>query len=240
MDERHWWIAHRIAQAFSIDSSSGFLEKFVCEPSTLEQINNFLCSNGSNKLFFVQAKTDHLSAINVVDNLLKLPDINVTDDSPNQANNSIILYFIRHDTIQEVSASLIAKEVFCGEIKNISQILFQVYNDFLLTMFSANKNWGNCSDTNKHQAIKNMEKYVNSINEFSVDSVQHGHKSLMLKRVDPDALLELKQPRISPEAPIVKYCEDLAVEWMATIENVLSDIGDERFVHKKVTQIIFN
>ncbi len=235
MDERHWWIAHRISQAFSIDSSSGFLEKFVCEPTTLEQINNFLCSNGSNKLFFVQTKdTDHLSAINVVDNLLKLPDTNVTDDAPNQANNSIILYFIRHDTIQEVSPQLIAKEVFCGEIKNVSQILFHVYSDLLFAMFAANKDWGNCTDTNKHQAVKNMEKYINCISEFSVDSSQQSQKSSMLKRVDSEALQELKQPRISQDAPIVKYCEDLAVEWMATIENVLSDISDDRFVHKKV------
>ena len=56
----------------------------------------------------------------------------------------------------------------------------------------------------------------------------------MLKRVDADALVELKQPRISPDAPIVKYCEDLAIEWMTTIENILSDICDERFIHKKI------
>ena len=56
----------------------------------------------------------------------------------------------------------------------------------------------------------------------------------MLKRVDPDALTELKQPRISPDAPIIKYCEDLAHEWMQTIENILSDICDERFIHQSV------
>lgn len=227
MDERHWWIAQRIAQAFSIDPSSGFLEKFVCEPSNLEQINNFLCMNGSNKLFFVRNKElNQISNIIVVDNLLKLPDTQVTEDSANQADNSVILYFIRHDTIQEVSPSLISKEVFCGEIKNISQILFNVYNDMLLTMFQSNKDWGSCTETNKYQAVKNMEKYVNSINDFSMD--HQGSKNMMLKRVETDALVELKQPRINPESPIVKYCEDLAVEWMTTIENILSDICDER------------
>jgi hypothetical protein len=50
----------------------------------------------------------------------------------------------------------------------------------------------------------------------------------MLKRVDADALIELKQPRISPDSPIIKYCEDLAMEWMVTIENILSDICDEK------------
>ncbi len=50
----------------------------------------------------------------------------------------------------------------------------------------------------------------------------------MLKRVEPEALAELKQPRISPDSPIIKYCEDLAYEWMETIDNILSDIVDER------------
>ena len=50
----------------------------------------------------------------------------------------------------------------------------------------------------------------------------------MLKRVEPDALIELKQPRISPDAPIIRYCEDLASEWMVTIEHILGDISDEK------------
>ena len=52
----------------------------------------------------------------------------------------------------------------------------------------------------------------------------------MLKKVDPDALVELKQPRINADAPIIKYCEDLAMEWMATIENILVDICDEKYI----------
>ena len=50
----------------------------------------------------------------------------------------------------------------------------------------------------------------------------------MLKRVEADALTELKQPRINPDSPIIKYCEDLTLEWIETIENILSDICDER------------
>ena len=84
--------------------------------------------------------------------------------------NLTILYFIRHDNTQEVSPTQIFKEVFCGEIKNVSQILFNVYNDMLLKAFETNKNWGNISDTNKNQAIRNMEKFVNGINQFSVDN----------------------------------------------------------------------
>ena len=61
----------------------------------------------------------------------------------------------------------------------------------------------------------------------------------MLKRVDPEALVELKQPRINPDSPIVKYCEDLAMVWMQTIENILSDICDERYApNKKKLKII--
>ena len=180
--------------------------------------------NGSNKLFFVSSREqqDHLSKIHVTDNLLVLPSgIGTSID------NTLILYFIRHDTFQEVSQTQIFKEVYCGEIKNVSQILFNVYNDLLLAIFESNKNWGNFPEGTKHQIIRNMEKFVNGINEFSVDN--QNVKNMMLKRVEPEALAELKQPRINPDSPVIKYCEDLAIEWMTTIENILSDICDERF-----------
>ena len=166
MDERHWWIAQRISQTFSIDESSGFLEKFICDPHTIEKINNFLCMNGSNKLFFTCSKDEvgKLSSITVIDNLLKLQKT-----PANNVDNLIILYFIRHDTMQEISQNQIFKEVYCGEIKNASQILYNVYNDLLFTIFGSNKNWGNCNENTQSQLIRNMEKYVNGINDFSAD-----------------------------------------------------------------------
>lgn len=51
----------------------------------------------------------------------------------------------------------------------------------------------------------------------------------MLKRVEPEILNELKQPRLTPEMPIIKVCEDLTIDWISTIENVLSDICDEKY-----------
>ena len=167
MDERHWWIAQRIAQAFSIDPASSFLENYILEANTIEKINNFLCMNGSNKLFFCCQKEElgQLSAVHAIDNLLKLPK-----NSNNNIDNYIILYFIRHDTIQEVNQTQIHKEVFCGEIKDVSQILFNVYNDLLLTIFESNKNWGSCNPTTQSQLVRNMEKYVNGINEFSTEN----------------------------------------------------------------------
>jgi hypothetical protein len=149
-----------------LDSSTFSLEKFICEPSVLEKINNFLCMNGSTKLFFISNldfETNKHADISVLENLLSL-QVNVN------VENLTILYFIRHDNTQEVSPTQIFKEVFCGEIKNVSQILFNVYNDMLLKAFETNKNWGNISDTNKNQAIRNMEKFVNGINQFSVDN----------------------------------------------------------------------
>jgi hypothetical protein len=41
-------------------------------------------------------------------------------------------------------------------------------------------------------------------------------------------LNELKQPRLNPDSPVIKYCEDLAIEWISTIDSVLSDICDEK------------
>ena len=289
MDERHWWIASRLSQAFGIDPSSSFLEKFICQPDNIEKINNFLCMNGNNKLFFYSYKNENpnvplpsakYNEISITDNLLKLPrelfltnpgdsqrgndmsltSANMLNTSMTSANmaaqnkgidNLIILYFLRHDTLQEVSQTQIYKEVYCGEIKNCSQIIFNIYNDLLLTLFETNKNWGSCSETNKAQSIKNMVKYVNGINELAIDNqsfknlvnltirANNGMELLslktrqflnlqMLKRVEPEALSELKQLRFSSDAPIIKYCEDLALEWIATIESLLSDICDEK------------
>jgi hypothetical protein len=169
MDERHWWIAQRISQTFGIDSNSRFLEKLITEPNNLEKVNNFLCMNGSNKLFFYNNRDEigKHSTINIIDNLLKLPRNN-----QHSIDHVVILYMIRHDTIQEVSLNpaLISKEIYCGEIKNVSQILYSVYNDLLFTIFESNKNWGNCSEQAKSQSIRNMGKYINAINEFSVDN----------------------------------------------------------------------
>jgi hypothetical protein len=169
MDERHWWIAQRISQTFGIDSNSRLVEKLITEPSNLEKVNNFLCMNGSNKLFFFNNRDEigKNSTINIIDNLLKIPRNNQIS-----IENLVILYMIRHDTIQEVSLNVtqISKEIYCGEIKNVSQILYNVYNDLLFTIFESNKNWGNCSEQVKSQSILNMEKYINAINEFSVDN----------------------------------------------------------------------
>jgi hypothetical protein len=199
MDERHWWIAERVSQTYFIDSSSNILENFICEPNNLDIINLFLCMGGSNKLFFHGNKEDKRKnqssppVITIYDNLLKIPanqlDLslssprtisetttinNTTDqtDASSTTNNSTemtILYMIRHDTMQEVSLNQIHKEVFCGEIKNANQILYNVYNDMLMPIFETNKNWSKCNETNRSQIMKNMKKYINSISEYSID-----------------------------------------------------------------------
>lgn len=177
MDERHWWIANRVSQTFAVESSSsGFLERFICEASNLEKINTFLCMNGSNKLFFcgLKAAITHYTDLLVCDNLLKIPKTFVEN-----VDDSIILYFIRHDTTQEVSPTHIYKEVYCGEIRNVSQILYNVYSDLLFSMFESNQHWNapfsssssvTRYDMSKLQSVRNMEKCVNAISEFSADN----------------------------------------------------------------------
>jgi dynein heavy chain len=154
MDERHWWIAQRVSQTFNANMQ--LLEAFICETDTLGKINQFLGQNGANKLFFYRQK-DEPTAINVIDSLLKLPKTIQNNDS------LIILYFLRYNTISEVSPTQIAKEIQCGEIKNASQIFFSIYNDLFLPLFKTNKDWGDCNDQTKTQTILNLEKYVASI-----------------------------------------------------------------------------
>lgn len=178
MDERHWWIAKRISQAFDLDSGSPLLEKLICEQLNLERINSFLCVNGTNKLFVcgteIQSINEEIVAdfsrssnwdIFILDELLKAPKSMMQN-----LENTIVLYFIRHDTIHEVNQSFIHKEVFCGEIRNVSQILHSVYNDLLFSLFETNYNWGFSNNAIKAQSIRNMEKHVNCISDLSFDN----------------------------------------------------------------------
>jgi hypothetical protein len=239
MDERHWWIAQRIAEAFSFDSTSGFLEKFITEPDNMDKVNSFLCANGSNKLFAASMRGEELHtapntssttsgrSLHLIESVIKLPK-----EIQENLDTSIILYFLRHDTTQEVSQQQIYKYVFCGEIKNVSQILFNVYNDLFMNAFNSGQTWSEqalntaANSTVRVQSIRNMEKYINGLNELSV--ANSSQKNSLLKKVDSEAFFELKQARISPDSPIIKYCEDLASEWVLTIENILSDICDEK------------
>ena len=78
-----------------LDSSTFSLEKFICEPSVLEKINNFLCMNGSTKLFFISNldfETNKHADISVLENLLSL-QVNVN------VENLTILYFIRQTNL---------------------------------------------------------------------------------------------------------------------------------------------
>lgn len=230
MDERHWFIAQRIGLAFNIDTSlpadNNFLESFICSTEVLDKINSFLCMNGSNKLFFCCPKHEISSRkITVTDSILKLPKTLSFDECT-------ILYFIRHETSHEVSPTQIQKEVFCGEIKSASQILFNVFNDFFMPLVKTNQNWQNCSDEFKSNFIHNMDKYVGSIG--NIINENQTLKNLVLKRVDSDLLVELKQPRLSPDSQVIKALEELALDWISTIENVLSDIGDEKFIHPSI------
>ena len=112
-------------------------------------------------------------------------------------------------------------------------IQINIYNDLLLPNFKANKDWGNCPDETKVQIIHNMEKYVNTIGTILQDN--QSSKSSLLKKLDnPEILAELKHPRLTIDSPAIKICEDLALDWIKTIENILSDICDERFIHPSV------
>lgn len=238
MDERHWWIAKRLSQAFSIEPSASALEKFINAAENIEKINNFLAMNGSNKLFAACVNSELApptspfgKQVILADDVTKLPQTVLES-----LDSAVILYFLRHDTNQEVSVTQIHKEVFCGEIKNISQMLHNVYSDLFLSTFNSNQTWSPSSsvstmlfaDSNvKMQSIRNMEKYVSALNDLSL--VHANQKNMLLKRVDPEAFHELKQAnRLSPDSPVLKYGEDLSTDWMHTIENILSDICDEK------------
>ena len=54
MEGRHWWIASKIQDTFSIGGTSNpsLLEEYICEPETLDLINELFVSGGIRRLFF--------------------------------------------------------------------------------------------------------------------------------------------------------------------------------------------
>ena len=181
MDERHWWIAGKIQESFHIGGYDNptLLEDFLCEPETLDMINQFLHPGGPSRLFFYcnKPETGTLSTrqLHVTGTLGNLKDVDNLD-------TVTILYFLRHNVDAEVDQQRIEKDIYCGDLKgntveNLNSLLGEIY----LPIFRAQKNWGQCTSENQTQFIHNIEKFLSSLQESS--SSFHGSKQWVRVRL---------------------------------------------------------
>ncbi|KAL5009692.1 hypothetical protein ScPMuIL_011997 [Solemya velum] len=228
MDERHWWIAGKIQETFKIGGYDNptLLEDFMCEEPTLAKINRFLKSGGPCRLFFYSQKPENgvLSAreLHVTGSLASLKDVDL--------DNVNILYFLRNVVEKDVDATHMERDIFCGELKhNTIETLTTLLSDIYIPLIKAQKEWGECNQEGQAGLTYSMDKFLTALNE-STASMQSS-KQLMLKQPENIVLNDFKQQRAAALDPqLIGQYEELVIQWMNTIEAILVDTSDERFM----------
>ncbi|CAL1527205.1 unnamed protein product [Lymnaea stagnalis] len=228
MDERHWWIAGKIQESFKpgTDESSTHLEDFMCEESTLSKVNKFLKAGGPCRLFFYCIKSDTADStsreIHCTGNLATLKDV--------QLEKVTILYFLRHSTDKDVDPSKMERDIFCGELKhNTIETLNSLLADIYIPLIRAQKDWGQCDDEGQATLMHSMDKFVTALNETAA-SMTHS-RQWMLKQPENVIINDFKQQRAAAlDSNLISQYEELVNDWITTIEGVLNDSADERFL----------
>ncbi|XP_067674368.1 uncharacterized protein [Haliotis asinina] len=228
MDERHWWIAGKIQESFKIGGYDNptLLEDFMCEESTLNKINKFLRAGGPCRLFLFCERPESgvLSTreLHVTGNLASLKDVDL--------DGVTILYFLRNSTDKDVDATHMERDIFCGELKhNAIETLGSLLSDIYIPLVKAQKDWGQTTEDSQSGLVHSMDKFVTALNETAAS--MHTSKQWMLKQPENVVLNDFKQQRAAALDPIIigQY-EELVNEWMTTIEAILTDTSDERFL----------
>ncbi|XP_060567478.1 dynein axonemal heavy chain 5-like [Ruditapes philippinarum] len=228
MDERHWWIASKIQETFKIGGYDNptLLEDFMIEETTLAKINKFLKAGGPCRLFFYCEKPEtgivSTRELHVTGTLASLKDTNLEHVN--------ILYFLRNRVDKDVDGTRMERDIFCGELKhNTIETLTTLLSDVYIPLVKAQKDWGECNPDGQNQLMNNMDKFLTALNE-STASLQSS-KQMMLKQPDHIVLNDFKQQRAAALDPqLISQYEELVTEWMNTIEAVLTDTSDERFM----------
>ncbi|KAK6187606.1 hypothetical protein SNE40_005595 [Patella caerulea] len=228
MDERHWWITGKIQESFKIGGYDNptLLEDFMCEETTLNLINQFLRAGGPCRLFFYCERPESgiLSTreLHATGNLASLKDV--------ELDSVTILYFLRNKTEKDVDPSRMERDIFCGELKhNTIETLNTLLSDIYIPLIKAQKDWGQCNDEGQTNLIQNMDKFVTALNETSAS--MHSSKQLMLKLPENIILNDFKLQRAAAlDAELIGQYEELVTDWMNTIETIVLDTSDERFM----------
>lgn len=229
MDERHWWIATKLQQTFKSDqlSSSNFAEDFLSDQDIVEEINEFIAADGSNKLIFYgenalqngKESGDEVGKIQVSTSAVKLKEV--------LSDNSVAVVFIRTSGDHEIEPSLVEKETFVLELKgNVLSVYSSLLNNAFLPFFKAQANWGECFNHDIVEFLLQADKCASVLQDCaSVITVPHH----LLKRPNMQTANELKQSRLlTVNHSIIAEYETLVQDWMQTIELLLCENLDER------------
>ena len=226
MDERHWWFATKLQETFHIGAqdSPTMLEDFMADQTTLDYINDFLAVGGHTKLFFYCPKPSINSLVprrmSVTNTTAKLREL--------LNEESICLYFLRSDAEHVIDSNRVEKEVFCGEIKEGPLLTLNVLvNDIFVPILRAQKSW-ECSEETVFQFFSQFEKLSSTLNEYATASVA---PQPILKRAEMQVSNDFKQNRAAAINPaVLSEYEALVTDWTHTIESILCDGLDDRYV----------
>ncbi|KAK6987323.1 dynein heavy chain 5 axonemal [Biomphalaria glabrata] len=228
MDERHWWIAIKIQESFKLGNNDNptHLEEFMCEESTLSKVNKFLKAGGPCRLFFYCEKTDAPEVttreIHCTGNLATLKDV--------QLDKVTILYFLRNQVEKDVDLVKMERDIYCGELKhNTIETLNSLLSDIYIPLTRAQKNWGQCDEECQTSLMLSMDKFVTALNETA--ALMSHSRQWMLKQPESIVLNDFKQQRAAAlDSNLISQYEELLSDWMSTIESILTDTSDERFL----------
>nr|KAG5706889.1 hypothetical protein BaRGS_021395 [Batillaria attramentaria] len=228
MDERHWWIAGKIQESFKIGGYDNptLLEDFMCEESTLAKVNKFLRAGGPCRLFFYCQKPESgvisTRELHTTGNLATLKDVDL--------DKVTVLYFLRNRTDKDVDPNRMEKDIFCGELKhNTIEALSSLLSDIYIPITRAQKDWGHCNEEGQAHLMHSMDKFVIALNETAA-SMRHS-RQWMLRQPENIVLNDFKQQRAAALDPqLIGHYEELVTEWINTIEAILNDTSDERFM----------
>ncbi|XP_070190368.1 uncharacterized protein [Littorina saxatilis] len=228
MDERHWWVAGKIQESFKIGGYDNptLLEDFMCEESTLNKVNKFLRAGGPCRLFFYcqipESGVISTRELHVTGNLAMLKDVDL--------DKVTVLYLLRNRTDKDVDPNHMERDIFCGELKhNTIEALSSLLSDVYIPIVRAQNDWGHCNDEGQTHLMHSMDKFVIALNETAA-SMRHS-RQWMLRQPENIVLNDFKQQRAAALDPqLISHYEELVTEWINTIEAIVNDTADERFM----------
>ena len=255
MDERHWWFASKLQETFHFGGYDNptLLEDFLSEPDVVELINKFLSPGEPRKLFFYCDATPPSSHCSPVPS--HGGEVQTTPSIPSRrlhivsgltrdvlAQGCVCLYVLRKNAETEVDASLMERELYCGELKHsvlssLATLLAEAYNPIL----HSQRNWRECSDETVTNFLQNFSKFSAALSDSAMKAEMY---QPILQRPSHDLKSYLSHGQeLQPRGGAVggaaggarrweeamEECETLVGDWIGTLESILIDAMDERY-----------
>ena len=222
MDDRHWWFATKLQETFHFGGydSPTLLEDFLSEPDVIKLINSFLGPGEPLKLFFYcdpidQQLTGESRTLNVVTTLSK----------GTVFDGGTCLYVLRLESHAEVETLQLEKEVCCGEIKfSVLTSFGMLLTEGFLPLLKSQQQWKEASKEVVTQFLQTLDKYTQVIAE----PVSQAYQPLLTKPLVPVKTEMIQSGKSTTLLELQEDCEELAGDWMSTIETYLLEGMDEK------------